>query len=67
MEFTDAEKKELSTHVREHLQYPASKQQLVEACNYMEHVPKATKEWFSKTLPERSYNSADEVIRAIGW
>lgn len=66
MQMSEAEQKELAMHIREHMSYPASKAQIVEACNYMAHVPKATVEWFEKTLPERSYTNAEEVIHAVG-
>lgn len=66
MQLGEADRKELMMHLREHMQYPASKAQIIEACNYMGHVPKATVEWFDKTLPDRTYNSADDVIHAVG-
>ena len=56
------EMKETEIHVREHMSYPASKDQLIQACNMMSHVPEADRKWFEETLPEGTYNSADEVL-----
>lgn len=58
-------KKEVREHIKSHLKYPATKKQLVEACNKMSDVPKADREWFQKNLPEGTYKSADEVIKAL--
>jgi hypothetical protein len=58
-------KEEVKTHIREHLSYPASKQQLIQACNDMSDVPKSDKEWFENNLPEGNYQTADEVIKAL--
>ena len=52
-------------HVREHVNYPATKSVIVETCNKMMEVPKDDKEWFERTLPERTYRDPDEVIRAF--
>lgn len=49
-----------------HVDYPASKQDLVEACNKMSDVSEEEKKWFEQTLPDRSYNSADEAKEALG-
>lgn len=53
-------------HLREHVNYPASKQQLAEACNRMSHTPHEDRDWFMKTLPDKTYKSADEVMGALG-
>lgn len=58
-------KKEMEEHIRKHLTYPATKKALVEACNRMSDVPKADRDWFEKNLPDRTYKTADEVIKAL--
>lgn len=58
-------KTEIREHVRMHLKYPATKRQLVEACNNMSDIPKADREWFAKSLPEGTYKSPDDVIKAL--
>jgi len=60
------EQAEMKTHIREHLDYPATKQDLVQACNMMSEVPQADRQWFSDSLPDGTYNTADEVIAKLG-
>jgi hypothetical protein len=62
----DKGKRELTSHIREHLTYPVTKQGVVEACSNMAHVPEDTRRWAVETLPDRTYNSADEVLQALG-
>jgi len=52
-------------HLQKHIVYPATKKEIIEACNTMMDVPKKEKEWFEKNLPDWTYRNADEVIRAI--
>ena len=58
-------KEEVKTHIREHATYPTTKRQLVQACNEMSDVPQSDKEWFETNLPEGTYQTADEVIKAL--
>lgn len=53
-------------HVLKHVKYPASKGDLVKACNSMADVPATDKEKFAKQLPDKTYASADEVMKALG-
>ncbi|MBI2315148.1 hypothetical protein HYU93_03805 [Candidatus Daviesbacteria bacterium] len=53
-------------HLREHQKYPASKADLVKECNNLSDFSGADKRWFMENLPEGAYNSADEVIGALG-
>lgn len=50
-----------------HVVYPASKQDLVEACNKMSDVPESDKKWFTENLPNRVYGNASEVKEALGF
>ncbi|VVB59712.1 Uncharacterised protein [uncultured archaeon] len=59
------DKEGMVKHLREHIKYPANKQQLLEACNRMSDTAPEDKEWFRKTLPDKTYQNADEVIRAL--
>ena len=61
-----AAKQERVSHVREHVTYPATKNALVEACSHMAHAPESTRQWATDKLPDKKYNSADEVLRALG-
>lgn len=53
-------------HMKDHVKYPATKQDLVAACNGMSEFSDEDKKWFMDTLPEGTYNSAEEVEAAIG-
>lgn len=60
------EMKEMMMHVKDHIKYPATKQQIMEACNNMEHVTDKEKEMFRKMVPDGTYSSADDVMKAAG-
>ena len=57
--------KELMDHLGDHVSYPASKQDIIEACNMMEHVPSEDKEWVIENLPDGMYENAGEVKLAL--
>lgn len=52
-------------HLRTHQKYPATKAELVEACNKLSDFSDQDKKDFTDKLPDRTYNSADEVIKAL--
>lgn len=52
-------------HVREHVNYPATKSLIVETCNNMMEVSEAQREWFQRYLSERTYKNAEEVIKSF--
>lgn len=54
-------------HLKEHQKYPATKADLVAECNNLSDFSDEDKNWFVSNLPEGSYNSADEVVKALGW
>lgn len=53
-------------HLREHQKYPATKAELVAECNDLSDFSAEDKMEFSNKLPEGTYNSADEVVKALG-
>jgi len=53
-------------HLREHQSYPATKEELVLTCNSLADFSGDDKQWFSENLPEGTYNSAEEVMKALG-
>lgn len=55
----------MKMHIREHMEYPATKKQIIEACNRMSDVPAADRDWVEKKLPEKKFKNADEVIKAL--
>ncbi|MCR4306287.1 MAG: DUF2795 domain-containing protein [Candidatus Daviesbacteria bacterium] len=48
-----------------HVTYPASKEDLEEACEKMSDIDEKDKRWFIENLPDRTYNSAEEVKQAL--
>ncbi len=52
-------------HIKNHTEYPATSQALVAACNNMSEVGNEDKEWFGNTLPEGTYSSPDDVVKAV--
>ncbi len=54
-------------HLKAHATYPSSKAELVAHCNNLSDFSEADKKEFSGALPEGTYNSADEVVKALGW
>lgn len=58
--------KDAIMHLREHQKYPATKSELVAACNSLSDFSAADKAEFERDLPEGTYNSAEEVMEALG-
>ncbi|MGD0478471.1 MAG: hypothetical protein ABSB29_09955 [Nitrososphaerales archaeon] len=52
-------------HLKHHVQYPASRSQVVAACNNMSDVSEGNRDWFSKNLPEGTYKNATEIMGAL--
>ena len=52
-------------HLKSHVPYPASRQQVITACNNNAHADRDDADWMAKALPEGTYNSANEVITAL--
>ena len=46
------------------MKYPASKADVVA---HVKGVKADDKKWFSETLPDKTYQSADDVYTALGW
>lgn len=52
-------------HLKSHVNYPASRQEVVTACNNNMHADKDDAEWMAKVLPEGTYNGANDVLNAL--
>ena len=52
-------------HIKNHTQYPTSSQALIAACGNMSDLASEDKEWFGKTLPEGTYNTPEDVVKAV--
>jgi hypothetical protein len=57
--------KRFEEHLREHQQYPATKAELIAACNNLMDFQDNEKKWFASAVPEGTYKSADDVIKAL--
>ena len=56
----------LQTHLGGHGEYPTSREQILAACAHTEEFSDAEKAWIEQNIPEGEYQSADEVIAAVG-
>jgi len=54
-------------HLKTHQKYPATKADLVAECDNLSDFSAEDKKEFMDKLPEGSYNSADAVMKALGW
>lgn len=54
-------------HLKTHQTYPATSQDLIKACEDLKDFSPEDKKWFMQNLPDKTYDSADEVIKALGW
>jgi hypothetical protein len=57
--------KEVRDHVKHHVNYPATKEELVNSCNMMSDVSASDKKWFEKTLPEGTYRTTRQVMKFL--
>ena len=53
-------------HLKNHQKYPATKAELVAECNNLSDFSEEDKKEFTSKLPEGTYNSADDVSKALG-
>ena len=65
MDDTAMHKKEVMSHIDSDVNYPASKDDLVKACNEMSDVPEGDKKWFIDNLPDKTFESPEEVKQAL--
>lgn len=56
---------EISTHIKDHVSYPITKKDFMASCANLGHVPAETREWVAKTLPDRTYGSAEDIYHAL--
>ena len=57
---------EIREHAGQHVEFPATREQLVQACDGVSDVPAEEREWFMQNLPDGTYKSAEEVLQALG-
>ncbi|MGH2625771.1 MAG: hypothetical protein ACRDHY_03870 [Anaerolineales bacterium] len=56
---------ELTAHIRSHVAYPVTKKDFLAACENMAHVPADSVEWVAKTLPDKTYQSSEEILHTL--
>lgn len=56
----------IEKHLREHQKYPATKEELIETCNQLGDFSEEDKQTFMDKLPDGTFNSAEEVMMALG-
>ncbi|OGG24586.1 hypothetical protein A3A79_05380 [Candidatus Gottesmanbacteria bacterium RIFCSPLOWO2_01_FULL_43_11b] len=57
----------VTDHLKTHIgKWPATKAELVAACNALSDFTPEDKAEFESKLPDGTYNSADDVMRALG-
>jgi hypothetical protein len=52
-------------HIKNHITYPASTQQVIDACNNMSDVPDEDKEWVARSLPNQTFPGPQDVVNAL--
>jgi hypothetical protein len=58
-------RKQTTLHLTKHQTYPATRAELLASCKNLMEFSEGEKAWFAAHLPEGSYNSADEVMKAL--
>lgn len=53
------------THLKNHVTYPANRQQVLAACNGMMDVDETDRKWVTTHLPEGTFRTADEIMSAL--
>jgi hypothetical protein len=56
----------VATHLREHVKYPATRQEILDACAQTTEFSAGEKAWAAAHLPEGTYASPAEVLKALG-
>jgi hypothetical protein len=59
------DRKKAAEHFLKHQTYPATKADLMAACKNLMDFTDGEKEWFGAHLPDRTFNSADEVMGVL--
>lgn len=54
------------THINDHITYPATKEEIIAACQDMSDASDEEKKMVADKLPAGTYNDAGEVKMALG-
>lgn len=59
------DRKKMVDHLKTHQTYPATRAELLASCKDLVDFTDAEKKYFADHLPEGTYASADEVVKAV--
>jgi hypothetical protein len=59
------DRKKATEHLNKHQTYPATRAELLASCKNLMEFSEPEKKWFAAHLPEGTYGSADEVLKAV--
>jgi len=54
-------------HILKSVKYPATKDSLVRAFKGLHDIKPGDRKWFEETLPSKTYETPDDVMKALGW
>jgi type II secretory pathway pseudopilin PulG len=57
----------MRSHIAKGVKYPATKESIVTAFKGFKDVKPDDRKWFEETLPTRTYETSDDVMKALGW
>jgi hypothetical protein len=57
----------MRNHIVKGVKYPATKESLVTAFKGFRDVKPDDRKWFEETLPSKTYETPDDVMKALGW
>ena len=57
----------MRNHIVKSVKYPATKESVVSTFKGLKDIKPGDKKWMEETLASRTYDSPDEVMRALGW
>jgi hypothetical protein len=57
--------KNVEAHLKQHQKYPATKADLIATCTGLADFSDGDKKWFADNLPDGTYKSASEVVKAL--
>ena len=57
----------LRNHIVKKVKYPATKESVVASLKSARDVKADDKKWVEETLSERTYDTSDDVVKALGW
>ena len=62
---TQPDRNKVAEHLNKHQTYPATRAELLASCKNLMEFSASEKKWFAAHLPEGTYDSADEVLKAV--